>query len=316
MKINLRVLAVLELFMDPENGEVNVKQECAKQQALRFVIVADVHMGMNMNTRPGEEARELLERLIEMTDSEISPDLLVDLGDRVNNKNHDHDLENATRFSSIMKKLRVQSSYVLGNHDVHFLSKDENSSILNKPLVPRVDILKGYKLIYLDTSQPAIDGIGGNLSDEQLDWLEEQLTEDDLPKIVFGHHPIDDQALEGNPHFVPFPHLAFIRNKKAIQEILQNGSNVVSYINGHVHWLSVNYVGMIPCVSIPSFTEAHPLNKGAPGLFAEVNIVCEREIEVVVRSLKPCRSLGRLYLKHCNSSTSESFEEKKEEDLA
>ncbi len=286
-----------------------MKQDYERQGRLRAVVVADVHMGMNTNTRPGEEAPELLGKLIERTDSEFVPDLFIDLGDRVNNKDHDCDLENAAEFSSIVRKLDVQSSFVLGNHDVHYLGKDENSSILSKPLGPRAEVIKGHKLIYLDTSQPAIDGIGGNLSDKQLAWLEEQLTEDDLPKILFGHHPIDDQDIEGNPHFAPFPHLAYIKNRKAAQDILQKGNNVVAYINGHVHWLSVNYVGMIPCVSIPSFTEAHPQKTGAPGLFAEINIVRERKIEIVVHSLKPCRSLGRLVLKWFNSSTRESVQD-------
>ena len=270
-----------------------MKKSGCEECRLRIVLVGDVHMGPSNSTRPGEETPVLMQELVEKINSEIKPDLVIELGDRINNSNPLSDRDNAIRFASIISRLSMPYHLILGNHDIHHLTKKENEAIFGKPVLRRAESFKGFKLIFLDTEEPVIEGVGGSISDEQLQWLNFELNNDDLPKIVFGHHPIDEQDIGDNPHFLEFPPLAFTKNRDKVREILDSGKNVISYINGHVHWFSFCTGKSVPAISVPSFTEAWPEKSNAPGMFAEVSFTQSKDIQVAIRSIRPNRILGK-----------------------
>jgi len=265
------------------------------RQQLSFTLVGDIHMGPSNSTRPGEETPGLMKRFVEEINGSPEVDFLVELGDRVNNLNYEKDRENALKFARIMSSLSVPYYPILGNHDIHYLTKEENREIFDRPVENRVAFVKGYKLIFLDTEEPVIEGVGGSVSNEQLKWLERELNSDDLSKIIFAHHPADDQEIRDNPHFVQFPQLAFVENREKVRETVGRGKNVLAYINGHVHWLGLYECNRIPYISVPSFTEAWPEKSGAPGMFAQVFISENGRLELTIRSLNPRRILGKFF---------------------
>ncbi|MDI9367060.1 MAG: metallophosphoesterase [Thermotogota bacterium] len=263
------------------------------REKLEILLVADVHMGPSNTTRPGEETPDLMERFAKEINTVIKPDILVELGDRVNNFNHEEDRRNALRFSEIIRSLCLPYYLVLGNHDLHNLTKEENKEIFGAEVGRRTSYANGFKLIFLDTEEPVIEGVGGNISEEQLKWLSVELNSEETPKIVFGHHPVDNQVISENPHFLQFPHLAFVKNRERARDLIESGKNVLAYVNGHVHWFSFEVGEKIPFISVPSFTEAWPEKKEAPGMFAKLSVSMNGNVEVAVGSLSPRRTLGK-----------------------
>lgn len=267
--------------------------EKAKARKLKIVLVGDIHMGPNIEYKPGEETPNLMTQFVELVNQEIKPDLVLELGDRVNNRSHEADLSNAKKLNSILKGLAAPCCFVIGNHDVLHLSKEENNAIFGGELTYRAKTVKGYKLVFLDTTEPVIEEVGGNVSERQLEWLKAELQDGGGPKIVLGHHPLDDQSLSGNPHFVRFPEYAYVKNRNEVRRALAAGRNVLAYINAHVHWFNFIVARASLFVSVPSFTEAWPETKNAPGLFAEAVLADDGLVELAVRSMNPKRTLGR-----------------------
>jgi predicted phosphodiesterase len=271
--------------MEPEKNYVREK--------LEILLVADVHMGPSNTTRPGEETPDLMERFVKEINTAIKPDILVELGDRVNNFSHEEDRRNALKFSRIISGLCIPRYLLLGNHDLHNLTKEENKEIFGTEVGRRTCCVNGFKLIFLDTEEPVIEGVGGNISEEQLSWLSVELNNEETPKIVFGHHPVDNQVISENPHFLEFPHLAFVKNRERVRDVMESGKNVIAYVNGHVHWFSFEMGDKMPFISVPSFTEAWPEKKGAPGMFALLSVFANGSMEVTVGGLNPRRTLGK-----------------------
>lgn len=271
----------------------NEENDYSKQ--IRIVLLADVHMGPSRSTRPGEEAPFLLRELVHEINYEIKPDSVIDLGDRINDCEREVDRKNAKRYFDIIKILKVPYFFLLGNHDVHYLSKLENKKIYGNNATNLSVKIKGLKFIFLDTADPVEKNIGGNVSERQLEWLKKELDEENVPKIVLGHHPIDDQNISGNPHFISFPSLAFVRNKEAVRKIIKDGKRVVAYINGHVHWFSFYTDNHLPFFSVPSFIESWPEKEKAPGMYVIVTVKQSGECEFVLQGINPKRIYGKFF---------------------
>jgi hypothetical protein len=259
---------------------------------LKLVLFADTHIGPNAECRPGEEVECLMKQFVDIINTEIKPDLVIELGDRINNNNHDADMANLIKFAAVLENLKMPCMHVFGNHDIHNLSKEENVEILKSPVSYRNYSYKGFDLIFLDTADPVIDFIGGDVSHKQLAWLEDRLHANDLPKIILAHHPMMGQDLQGNPHFASFPHLAALKDGNKIKKTFDGCKNIIVYISAHVHWFYFSTRSGFPFISIPSFTEAYPLKKDAPGMFVELIISDNKTIMSRVRSIAPRRVLG------------------------
>ncbi len=281
---------------------MNVKEEISVQneennysEQIKIVLLADVHMGNNRSTRPGEEAPFWLRKLVNEINFEIKPDAFIDLGDRINDSNREDDRKNAERYFDIIETVNVPYFFLLGNHDVHYLSEFENKKIYGNNSINLSVKIKGIKFIFINTADPVEENIGGNVSEKQLEWLKKELDEENIPKVIFGHHPIDDQDISGNPHFLSFPHLAFVQNKEAVRKIVKNGKNVVAYINGHVHWFSFYTDNHLPFFSVPSFIESWPEKEEAPGMYVVVTIKENGESVFVLKGINPKRIYGKFF---------------------
>lgn len=266
---------------------------CMKNITLAFVT--DIHAGKLIEHRPGQEAIGLLSSFISII-QERDIDAVIELGDRVNNEDHDRDLQNLNAVRDKFTSLKVPRYSILGNHDMHYLSKDENKEILSLPALYYSVNIGGFTCLFLDTADPIWGHCGGTVSKQQLDWLTSEVQKDNRPKLVFGHHPATVQNQTGNPFFVDIPGEETLKNYAQVQHVLENGKHVIGYFNGHVHWFHVCRVRQIPYVSLPSLLESYPEKEHAPGRYTLAEFSEDGIIDLSFHTIHPRRTIGRIVL--------------------
>lgn len=179
-------------------------------------------------------------------------DFVIHLGDFI-----DRNLDEFDIPGNIAARLNAPLLHVLGNHDFSG-SEGKAERVLAKFGLERSyfsQVIKGVRLIILDTNELGVikyqegtaqwqegrqrldeleeQGVlqaypwNGGVGDEQLDWLEHELTEAaerGEQAILFSHHPV----------FPPNP-LNALDDVKILTVIDKYTDTVVAYINGHNH---------------------------------------------------------------------------------
>ena len=228
--------------------------------------------------------RNLTRALGQLEASGIRPEALVFTGDLA-----DLGEPNAYRrlraiVEPVAERLGAQVIWVMGNHD----ERAQYSSLLfdiDETAAPqdRVYNLGGLRVISLDTTVPGYHH--GDLTDEQLDWLADELaTPAPDGTLIAVHHPP-----------VPTPllwamEMLELRGQNRLAEVIR-GTDVRGILAGHLHYSTHAAFAGIP-VSVAAAT-CYTLDLTAPGrLLSEVdsgqafNIVHLYE-ETVVHSIVP-----------------------------
>lgn len=262
---------------------------------IMLAFVTDVHAGGLIEYRPGKEALGLLTRFVEHTNG-LNVDAVIELGDRVNNLDRQHDYTIQEQVQEVLQRLIAPRYSVLGNHDVHYATKDDNLHIMGMQSSWYSSMISGFRLIFIDTADPVQGHCGGYVSKRQLDWLSAQVSMDTSPKLVFGHHPITTQNQDGNPFFGSLPGEEKIANNDEVLDVLHGNHNVLAYFNGHVHWFYASLERSVRSFSIPSLLESYPLKENAPGRYAIATVTREGIVDLSLHTLNPMRTLGRIVL--------------------
>ncbi|NAS13838.1 metallophosphoesterase family protein [Poritiphilus flavus] len=172
-------------------------------------------------------------------------DFVIHLGDF---KDEDQTKDTKKTLSYLRKIELVYSGFkgpryhCIGNHDVdsitkaQFLDNIENTDIPKGKSYYSFD-LKGLHIIILDanfnkdgTDQYYLEGADWqdpNLTEEQLDWLEEDLKETKKATLVFCHHPLFEFHREG--------YRFHINEYERVQKLLESSTKVLAVLQGHVH---------------------------------------------------------------------------------
>ncbi len=124
--------------------------------------------------------------------------------------------------------------FVLGNHDVYDLSKDEFLAAVGVPATTWSFDLGGYHFVALDAqftkAGQDVSHISwmnqGTIPPTELEWLRQDLASSALPTIVFIHQPLDETNDMGGPS---------ISNRLDVQAILSQSGHVIAVFQGHMH---------------------------------------------------------------------------------
>ncbi|MBI1348921.1 alkaline phosphatase [bacterium] len=162
-----------------------------------------------------------------------SPDFLVELGDLIDAADS-VDVEQQylktiqQRFAGISK----ERHYVLGNHCVDTLTKDEFLGGVEQAKSYYSFDRGGYHFVILDACFRS-DGqpygrknshwTDANIPPEELAWLEADLQAHDEPTIVFAHQRLDVSNNHG------------VKNQAEVRKILEASSRVRAVFQGHSH---------------------------------------------------------------------------------
>ena len=253
---------------------------------MRFALISDEHFGPQAFfdgklRKLTAEAEPLTRAFVERMNRHERPELVINLGDVIEDSHREDDLHEYGRFIAAMDELEAPRLHVAGNHDQVNLSDDDLRSLWRHqgPLHYSRDI-GGVHFVVLRTVE--IKDTAIHLPEEQLSFVADDLARAAYPSVVLMHHPASEMQLEGNRWFERFPHICRVAERRKLRAILEASRKVVAVFNGHVHWNHFDVINGIPYVTLQSLIEN--VDDDAPGRAASAHAVCDLdEHRLVIR---------------------------------
>lgn len=273
-----------------------------QESKCKLVIFSDIHYApekpvkhwSRFDRKLTKYSVPLLEQLIDKINNDIKPDIAINLGDLVEDFNdHDKDIINLNFIWNMLKNINVPFYSLAGNHDLRSMSsRTEVEQIMGyEHSTFSVDML-GYHFVFLGLDVNESLGVesGGILktqfiSNEDLEWLKNDLKKNNLPSLVFTHFGIAEDDMKENWWFAKTPDHALLGNHKEVKEILKKDKNLIAVFSGHQHWTKKIVEDGITYYVVGSLTE-NIHDDGIPdGVYFEV-ILESNKVEVKENHLK------------------------------
>ena len=248
-------------------------------------MVADIHCGPDADTQLGGNAPALLGAFCEAMHA-FKPDLIVDLGDRLNPVASGPDQQRTCWARRSLIEIGVPVYHVIGNTDVANVTKAELTGLLAKGGPYERMAQWDPQVVLLDSQDPPCDRVGGGIGPDQLSWLGTVLEGHVGASLIFCHRPLDEQDLRGHRYFASRPHLAHVRNRPRIRELFERGDQVLAVFAGHMHWTRATVINGIPYVTLGSLVDCAYTDGRSSGTFAAVT-VRGHSIDIRIAGLQP-----------------------------
>jgi Icc protein len=226
-------------------------------------------IGPILSGAPGEPPYpETMSRAVVEEMRALDPDAVVVKGDLTCRGADDEYAAFLATYGVLGERMR----HVRGNHDA---MADPTMAIEDAPYAIE---LAGVTLAVLDTVIPGTDG--GQLSADQVGWLDDLAGESSLPVLVFGHHYLWDlDADTRNPHtFGINPD-----DSEALAAVVTRRESIAGYFAGHTHR---NRIRRYDAVRNVPFVEV-ACAKDYPGAWAEYHVHEGGYTQVVRRVTAP-----------------------------
>ena len=230
-------------------------------------------IGPIFSSPPGEPPYpETMNRAVVSEMQALDPDAVVVKGDLTSRGTEDQYAAFLATYGALGERMR----HVRGNHDA---MTDPTMAIEDAPYAIELD---GVTLAVLDTVIPGTDG--GQLTADQVHWLDDLAGEAAGPVLVFGHHYLWDLDSDTrNPHtFGITPD-----DSEALAEVVARRESIAGYFAGHTHR---NRIRRYDAVRGVPFVEV-ACTKDYPGAWAEYHVHEGGYTQVLRRALEP-RAFG------------------------
>jgi hypothetical protein len=210
------------------------------------------------------------------------PDIVVDLGDRISEKNADEDRRNLEAVASRFNAIDVPRFHLIGNHDVMCLDRQDNEDVLQRSVDHQVHEIKGWRLVFWQ-ARVAMDRMIAmhDPSSDDLAWLEYALIGHRKPTVVFSHAPVSGHSMIGIRYFEHNADLATYPNHKDIRRLVDKAGAPVLWVSGHVHWNSIMNVRGVHHLTVQSLSECYPDARFPSGAYADLELT-DKAIDVTV----------------------------------
>ena len=211
---------------------------------MKILVFSDLHYyAGDMETAIFNKKRKLvryalpmLDRLTEVANEEYLPDIVVNLGDIIQDTTEREGDLFALRFMyDRLKRINAPCYSVLGNHDLKMMdSIEEVEKIMGHKSSYSLDY-DGWHLVFLTNEVRAELGTerGGcyktqYIGKATLEWLKADLDSSDLPSLVFTHFGVaeDSEITDG---------CMFMKNREDLKDILVSHGRVKAVFSGHQH---------------------------------------------------------------------------------
>ncbi len=250
---------------------------------LTLALISDLHFGPETYHRGKlrkltREGPKLAKAFVERMNDSVSPDLVVNLGDDIEDESRDADLARYRGCIQVLASARAERVHVAGNHDTVHLANDDlraawgagpwDASAARRDLCYSFE-RGGFHFTVLHTHEK--QDVDITVGEEQLGWLAADLAAARLPVVVLMHHSASEQDLRGNYWFEGREHVALVKERHDLRRILRASGKVRIVLNGHVHWNHFDVVDGLPFVTVQSLIEN--LDEDAPGRAAAAHAV-------------------------------------------
>lgn len=217
---------------------------------VKAAVITDVHYGFDFRDKLGSKAPRLMDYFIKAV-NKYGPDLIVDMGDRVSSKDKASDTQYMQQYCDHFNKAAAPAYFIPGNHDIRFLSRDENAAITGGPAVSEsIDVGGAHMVFWKPEYVFGEDGI--ELRPEDIDWLKDDLEQaKGKPAFVFSHVPLDNESGEELGTITKY---YFWTQGEKVREIMEQAGNVVLCMAGHRHNNRHKEINGIHYVTQQSFT--------------------------------------------------------------
>jgi 3',5'-cyclic AMP phosphodiesterase CpdA len=255
-----RLLATIATANDVHFGEV----ECG-----RLGDLGEKELGPILRSEPGEPPYpEVMNGAVIEEMRALDPDVVVVKGDLT-------DAGRESEFESFLDAygaLGSRMQWVRGNHDV---KTDPQFAAGYAPYAVHVD---GVTVAVLDTVIPGTDR--GELSADQVDWLDELAGSVTTPILAFGHHHLWnlDADHRSGKYFGINPD-----DSEALAAVIGRRENIAGYFAGHTHRTRVRRFPVarnVPIVEVAC-------TKDYPGGWGEYRVYEGGYTQVVRRAAAP-----------------------------
>lgn len=230
---------------------------------IRIGLITDIHYA-DLDTAGSRHYRDSITKVREAVKvfNEAKPDIVICLGDLIDagstvEKEYAHLQTMAAEF----KNLNAPSRFVLGNHCVWTLTKEEFLKGVGQDRSYDTLRQKGVRLVFLDACfTKAGEDYGRKnytwtdteIPGKERDWLKSVLAEDQRPTLVFVHQRLDVEGSYG------------VHSAREVRGILEDSKQVVAVFQGHnhvndhktingIHYLTMNAVIEGPAPTNNSF---------------------------------------------------------------
>jgi len=201
---------------------------------VRVGLVTDLHHA-DKATRGTRHYRDTLTKLAEAARQFTAdkPDFVVELGDFIDAAESVEAEQGYLRqVTRVFDTIPAPKHYVLGNHCVDMLTKDEFlAGVTRKESFYSFDV-GGYHFVVLDSCFRS-DGkpygrknstwTDANIPAHELDWLRTDLKATDKKVIVFAHQRLDEAGQYA------------VRNAAEVRKALESSGKVLAVFQGHSH---------------------------------------------------------------------------------
>jgi len=208
--------------------------ESEAKPLLRVGLMTDLHYADKppTKTRFYREALAKLDEAVEDMNRE-KPALVIELGDFIDQADSvEKEIEWLKTMESHFARLSMPRHYVLGNHCVGTLTKEEFTA--NTKATGSFESFEagGVTFVILDAcfrsdgtpySRKNFDWKDANVPKDELSWLENQLSKASGPVIVLAHQRLDADKAQA------------VQNAAEVRSLLEKSGKVLAVFQGHSH---------------------------------------------------------------------------------
>lgn len=225
----------------------------AKPQ-VRVGMVTDLHYA----DKPARGSRHYRETLVKLEEvarqfEKDQPEVVVELGDFIDAADSvDVELGYLKRIQKDFSALPGQKHYVLGNHCVDTLRKEEFLEGVGQEKSYYSFDRGGIHFVVLDSCFRS-DGqpygrknsvwTDPNIPAAEVQWLQADLQANDKPVVVFAH-----QRLDVSNHYG-------VKNAAQVRKVLEDAGNVLAVFQGHSHKNDYHQIGGIHYCTLVAMVE-------------------------------------------------------------
>ncbi len=219
---------------------------------MKIAIITDIHC--QPRGEPGFDVRPLVVEFVAFANGQ-GADLLVDLGDRIDDVDAASDVATTGELAEIFARFRGPRVHLLGNHDVVNVTAEDHARLFGQLPGHRAIDLGAFRAVAWEPSVRFSRAEGFPPAAGDLDWLVRTLEADDRPAIILSHIPVSGAAMTGNYYFENNADFATYPDHAGIRAAIARTGRAAMWISGHVHWNSIADIGGTYHLTVQSASE-------------------------------------------------------------